>query len=86
MGDTFFVIVSGSADVVRDEDDGGPEPEQILAQIGEGATFGERALLKSEPRYAGVKAASKLKTMCMSKEAFEHALGASLQDLIEDKY
>ena len=58
----------------------------VLAKIGEGATFGERALLKSEPRFAGVRATSALRTMCITKELFEHALGASLHDLIEDKY
>ena len=59
---------------------------QELARLGEGATFGERALLKSEPRFANIQATSKLKTMCISKEGFERALGATLHELLEDKY
>ena len=82
-GDTFYTITSGAAAVVRETD---TEPEQEIAQLVEGATFGERALLKKEPRFASVKATSPLKTMCISREAFERALGANLHDLIEDKY
>ena len=62
------------------------DAKQVLTVLKDGATFGERALLKQEPRFASVRAAGKLKTMCISREAFEQALGASLHDMIEDKY
>jgi CRP-like cAMP-binding protein len=83
VGDTFYAIVEGEAVVLREAD---TEPEQVLAHLGEGATFGERALLKAEPRFASIKATSKLKTMCISREAFERALGAPLHALIDDRY
>ena len=61
------------------------EEENVLAQVSEGAYFGERALLKSQNRYAGVRADTKLKCMCISRSGFEAILGP-LGELVPDKY
>jgi CRP-like cAMP-binding protein len=83
-GDTFYVITEGSAEVVRWED--GALNETILAALSEGAYFGERAILKKQVRYAGVRATSALHTMSITKRDFEEALGAPLETIIADKY
>eukprot|EP00966_Prymnesium_polylepis_P006757 155706-Prymnesium_polylepis.2 len=49
------------------------------------ANFGERALLKSQVRFAGVRADTKLKCMCISRAGFEEILGP-LHLLVPDKY
>lgn len=50
------VITEGQAVILRDEEDVS-EPI-VLAEVGEGAYFGERALLKNTVRFAPAKAAS----------------------------
>lgn len=52
-------------------------------ELTKGQYFGERALLKHEPRAANVIAVGKLKCLFISKDAFEEVLG-SLQAIIED--
>jgi len=83
-GDTFYVIVEGCAHALRQESE--EQEEQVIGELGEGAYFGERALLKKQVRYAGVKAVSgKLHTMCISRRVFEAHLGP-LSELVPDKY
>ena len=52
-GDAFYIITEGQAVVLRNEP--GEEVEE-LATLGEGAFFGERALIKNQVRYAGIQA------------------------------
>lgn len=61
------------------------EPDVILAELGEGAYFGERALLKNDVRYAGIKANTKLKTLSISRGDFERVIGP-LKDYIPDSH
>ena len=82
-GDTFYVITKGEARVLRTEDP--DEPDKVLAELKEGAYFGERALLKNDKRFAAVVAATELETMCITRRGFEEVLGP-LQDLLPDKY
>lgn len=61
-----------------------PPPEDVtfeLVRLSQGAFFGERALLKHEPRFATVKALSKLRLLSITREAFEAVLGP-LEELI----
>jgi len=54
-GDTFYIVIEGSADVTRWEDD----VEKTIASLGSGSVFGERALIEPEgTRYATVRAVS----------------------------
>ena len=41
----------------------------------QGAYFGERALLKNEARFAGIRATTKLKTLSISRDEFERVIG-----------
>ena len=81
QGDAFYCIISGTAHVLRTEE--GQAEETILAQLNDGAVFGERSLLRSETRYASVKATSALKTMSLTRIMFERL---NLQELVPDTY
>ena len=89
-GDAFYIIIEGEAVVIRDPDNKQRQPQQepvVLAEISNGAYFGERALIKNQVRYAGVRAKSaKLLTMCVSRSALETALGEPFEHLVPDKY
>ncbi len=59
---------------------------KLLAELGEWACFGERALLKHDARYAGIRAANEgtLHTMSIDKAGFEKAVGGTLESLIKE--
>ena len=61
----------------RDVDEEGAEGEEVqLATLGVGACFGERALLRSEVRYASIFVKSeRLYTLFISRQNFEKVLG-----------
>ena len=79
---TCSVTPPGSADAIRDE---GTREERVLGTMKEGACFGERALLRSEPRFAAVKATTKLRAMSITRLDFEEKFGP-LSDLLPDTY
>jgi CRP/FNR family cyclic AMP-dependent transcriptional regulator len=62
FGHEFFVIVDGSAEVLR----GGAK----IAELGPGDFFGEMALLEEERRVATVKAASPMHLLVMTRPSF----------------
>ena len=72
IGDRFYIITSGTAEVIRSSDG----YEELLSELGEGQFFGERSLMQQEPRFASIRATSQLlRTLSISKEAFEEVLG-----------
>ena len=81
----FYVITEGVAAVLRTEPDSHEEKE--LGILGEGAFFGERALIKNQVRYAAVVAESaQLFTVYITRDNFERAVGMPLEKLVPDKY
>lgn len=74
-GDYFYVIKSGSADVWRKDGDGN---EVKVASLGPGATFGEEALIKSEPRNATVRMTTAGRVLRLGKEDFDRLLKSQL--------
>jgi len=84
-GDAFYIIVGGEVEVLREENDerGGMS---LLATLGPGEYFGERALIKQQLRYANVVARSKMVyTMHITRAGFEAALGP-LEAMVPDRY
>ena len=65
-GDSAFIILDGSADVVIDTDDG---PIKV-AEIGANDIVGEIAILCDVPRTATIVASSDLETLAISKDNF----------------
>lgn len=60
-GDDFFLVMSGTATATKTLYPG--TPAQVVASYKEGDYFGERALLKNEPRAANVIADKKLQVV-----------------------
>jgi CRP/FNR family cyclic AMP-dependent transcriptional regulator len=61
-GQEFFVIIDGTAEVLRDE--------APIAELGPGDFFGEMALLDDDRRTATVKAISPMKVLVMTRTSF----------------
>ena len=87
-GDAFYVVTRGTADVLRypedardaadDDDERSTAPPKLLAQLGKGQSFGERALLKNDTRFASVRVTSdELQVMSISRRVAEAALGVT---------
>jgi NADH dehydrogenase len=70
----FFVIKKGEVEVVRatDKDPNG----EVVALLGPGSFFGEKALLSSEPRVANVRARTAVDVLMMGKNVFTQISGA----------
>jgi cAMP-dependent protein kinase regulator len=62
LGDAFFVIEAGSAEVVRDGD--------RINELGPGDFFGEMALLEDDRRNATVTAATPMELIVMTRSSF----------------
>ena len=67
-GDTFFMIMSGTAIATKTVEPG--KPTQKVYEYKEGDYFGERALLKTEPRAANIIATSDLQVVSLDRPAF----------------
>lgn len=81
QGSEFYLITSGTARVwVRSGDD-----EQEYVRLHAGNLFGERALLKNEPRAASVTAVTEVEVLVLSRGKFERLLG-SMDDLQQQQY
>jgi CRP-like cAMP-binding protein len=85
-GDAFYVIIDGTAEVLKrgqDAGDGHGDDDTVLACLEEGSYFGERALLKGEPRYAGVRVTSpSLLAISLTRQDFEaHGFRKFVPDL-----
>ena len=66
IGDSAYIIVDGSADVIINTPDG----PLTVAHVGKNDIIGEIAILCDVPRTATVRATSELTTLCISKELF----------------
>lgn len=85
VGDVFYVILEGTAEVVRYAGAFGDEEEIVrLARIKEFGHFGERALLLDEARASAVRASAKLSTVYITRARFEQTIGRPLSDFVED--
>ena len=73
--------LDGSAEAVREELGG---EERLLKEYGRFEYFGERGLLRSEPRYATVRATKKLHAAMISQAKFEEVIGQPLSALLTE--
>jgi putative ABC transport system ATP-binding protein len=86
LGEEFFLIGHGFVDVHKR---GTAAEERLVATIGAGNFFGERALIVDEPRNATCVAASdRVEIFALGKADFRHALdtSASFKDQIQAIY
>jgi CRP-like cAMP-binding protein len=70
-GDVFYVVKEGSADVLVDD--------FRVGMVGQGASFGERALLREVARTATVRSLEPMQLLTLSREAFLAALTGQTQ-------
>ncbi len=73
VGDELFVVVEGKVEVVRGE----PNNRRFLRTLSAGEQFGELAILREQPRSAGVRALSQVRTLVLS--------GAALRSILEER-
>jgi len=81
QGAEFYLISAGTVRVWVSN--GGDEQEYIRLHAGN--LFGERALLKNEPRAASVTAVTEVEVLVLSRGKFERMLG-SMNDLQQQQY
>jgi putative ABC transport system ATP-binding protein len=73
LGETFYLIRSGTVDVMRRAGTGGQEHH--VATLGPGACFGEHALMEDELRNASVVANGEVEVYTLAKGDFWKLLG-----------
>ena len=71
-GETFFMLVEGTAIALKRGPDG---TETQVMSYEPGKYFGERALLKNEPRAANVIATTRLQVVAIDRGSFSRLLG-----------
>jgi NADH dehydrogenase len=70
----FYVIEKGEVEVVRATD---KDPQgEVVAVLGPGSFFGEKALMSNEPRVADVRARTAVDVLVMGKNVFTQISGA----------
>merc|ERR1719401_3372476 len=79
VGEVFYILKEGQA---RCTDIGFGDSRFADQVYGPGDFFGERALLKNEPRAANITAETPSVALCLSRDTFEKTLGP-LQGLID---
>ena len=67
MGDLFYVITEGHAEVLIRDADGA---ELILHEVGPGDFFGELSMLTNEPRSARIRAVDAVTTLALERDDF----------------
>lgn len=78
IGEQFYVIIKGKVRVTKTGDTG---DEVELIRLGEGDVFGERALIKKEPRAANVIADGPVECYFLNKHDFALILGSIVEKL-----
>ena len=67
LGDAMYIVVRGKVDVARETGQGEP---RVVARMGDGAFFGEMALMVETPRFASVIAVTNCALLKISRETF----------------
>ena len=76
VGDAFYVVRSGNAQMVFEKGQG--VPPALVATLGPSEGFGEMALLGDQPRSASVVAVTDVEAWQLSKRAFQVLLSENL--------
>jgi putative ABC transport system ATP-binding protein len=74
-GDEFFLIRRGKVLITKED---GPSGSRQVNELGKGDFFGDRALLRDEPRNATVTAVDTVETYTIGRELFQEGRAASI--------
>ena len=81
IGDVFYLLLEGKCIATKNIEPG--KPDKIVKEYNEGEYFGERALIKGEPRAANIIVKSPLvKVICLDKNSFRRLLGP-IEDILK---
>lgn len=81
MGDVFYILEEGECVATKTLEPG--KPDTIIKDYGVGDYFGERALIKGEPRYANIIVKSDIaKVISLDRTSFKRLLGP-IEDLLK---
>ena len=87
LGDVFYIIEEGHCNATKTFEPG--KPETVINTLKEGDYFGERALIRGEPRYANIIVSSETaKVISLDRRSFNRLLGP-IMDILKrniDKY
>jgi len=72
LGDSLFVIVSGSVEINKDLGESDDSNVAQLKELGAGDFFGEMSLIDNEPRSANVVSKDNVELMVIPKDRFLH--------------
>jgi CRP-like cAMP-binding protein len=81
IGDGMYIIAKGQVTVHKRE---ASDSREVMT-LGANTYFGERALLRNEPRAASITAVDDVKTLFISREEFEATIGPLQEVLDEDR-
>ena len=79
-GNVFYLIMSGQAHATKTLEPGKPAFEVLKYKTGD--YFGERALIKNEPRAANIVATSELQVVSLDRHSFKRLLGP-MEDILK---
>jgi serine/threonine protein kinase/CRP-like cAMP-binding protein len=80
IGDNFYIVYKGQVKVTKTLDDGS---QIFLITLGEGNVFGERALIKKEPRAANIISDGDVECYSLSSKDFASMLGSIVDEMTE---
>ena len=87
MGDVFYILEEGTCEATKTLEPG--KPDTVIKEYSVGDYFGERALIKGEPRAANIIASSEtVKVISLDRISFKRLLGP-IEDILKrniDKY
>ena len=87
MGDVFYILEEGSCEATKTLEPG--KPDTVIKEYSVGDYFGERALIKGEPRACNIIACSDtVKVISLDRTSFKRLLGP-IEELLKrniDKY
>jgi hypothetical protein len=81
-GEHFYILQNGVLEVSQTLDDGS---EKVVGEISEsGSVFGERALIRKEPRARNIKAKDVSEVLSLGSSEFNQMLGTVVEKLNDD--
>lgn len=72
--DRFFILVTGEAEVVRNENG----TETLVASLSPGQLFGEVAIMRDEPRASAIRAKTDAQLLALERDTFRDLIAQSL--------